>query len=138
MTFEQIRIAVESRLAEWPTHGPLPSAPVAFDSVPIGPSVKAAQDAKEPWVRCVIQHGDSRTAGIGSQPCVRRTGLIMCQVFTAERIGSATAAQLADSLAEHLQYWQSGQFSTQAASVRRVGPQDGWFQYNVTTPFRAG
>ena len=131
MGFEDIRLAVEQRLASWP------DAPVAFDNVPTQPSVQTAIDAKAPWVRCVINHGDSLTAGVGSSPCVRRTGLIMAQIFTAERIGSATAAQLADSLAAHLEYWQQGSLETRAASVQRVGPQDGWFMYVVSLPFRA-
>lgn len=131
MGFEDIRLAVEIHLAAWP------DAPVAFDNVQTQPSVQGAIDAKEPWVRCVINHGDSLTAGIGAAPCVRRTGLIQCQVFTAERIGSSQAAQIADSLAQHLEYWQDYKFETQAASVQRVGPQDGWFMYLVSVPFRA-
>lgn len=131
MTFEQIRILIESRLASWN------DIPIAWDNVPNGPALQAAIDDKEPWIRLTIQHGDSLTAGIGSSPCVRRTGLIMCQVFTDERIGSATAHQVATSLAQRLEYWQQGQLSTQASSVRRVGPQDSWYQINVTTPFRA-
>lgn len=131
MTFEQIRLAIESRLTTWP------DAPVAFDNVATQPSVQAAMDAKEPWVRLTINHGASLTAGIGSAPCVRRTGLIQCQAFTAERIGSSQAAQLADSLAQHLEYWQDGHLSTQAASVRRGGPSDGWFMLVVSVPFRA-
>lgn len=131
MTFEQIRILIENRLASWN------DIPIAWDNVPNGPTLQAAIDAKEPWVRLTIQHGDSLTAGIGSAPCVRRTGLIMTQVFTAERIGSAKAYQIATSLAQRLEYWQQGHLSTQASSVRRVGPKDRWFQVNVTTPFRA-
>lgn len=131
MGFEDIRLAVESRLASWP------DAPVAFDNVQTQPSVQAAIGAKAPWVRLTINHGDSLTAGIGSSPCVRRTGLVQCQVFTAERIGSSQAAQLADSLAAHLEYWQQGSLETQAASVQRVGPQDGWFMYLASVPFRA-
>jgi len=131
MGFEDIRLAVEQRLAAWP------DAPVAFDNVATQPSVQAAIDAKAPWVRCVINHGDSLTAGVGSSPCVRRTGLIQCQIFTAERIGSSQAAQLADSLAQHLEFYQDGPLETQAASVQRVGPQDGWFMYLVSVPFRA-
>ena len=43
---------------------------------------------QEPWVRLTIQHGDSFVAGLGSEPCVRRPGLIMCQVFTKDNQGS--------------------------------------------------
>ncbi len=131
MGFEDIRLAIESHLAAWP------DAPVAYDNVATQPSVQAAIDAKEPWVRLTIQHGDSLTAAIGDGPKVRRTGLVQCQVFTAERIGSATAAQLADSLAQHIEYHQDGALETQAASVQRAGPSDGWFLYVVSAPFRA-
>tara|TARA_B100000700_G_scaffold189815_1_gene209176 strand:- start:43103 stop:43501 length:399 start_codon:yes stop_codon:yes gene_type:complete len=132
MTFDEIRIATESRLASWD------GVPVAYDGVPNGPIVQAAIDAGEAWVRLTIQHGDSRTAGLGSTPEVRRPGLIQCQVFTPDNQGSAEAYQIADSLAAQLQYYRSGALETLAASVQRVGPSNGWYQINVSTPFRAG
>ena len=130
MDFETIRQLVETRLNNWT------DAPVAFDNVAPGPSVQTAIDNKTPWVRLTINHGDSLTSAIGSEPCVRRTGLIQCQLFTDERVGTATATTLADSLAGHLQYWQDSGLSTQAASLQRVGPSDGWYNYVVTVPFR--
>ena len=132
MTFDQIRIAIESRMVAWD------GVPVAYDGAPNGPSVDAAITNQEPWVRLTIQHGDSFTSSIGSKPCVRRPGLIMCQVFTPDNKGSRRAHQIADSLAAHLEHWQNGHLSTLASSVQRVGPQDGWYQLNVSTPFRAG
>lgn len=131
MTFEEIRIAVESRVAAWP------DAPVAFDGVPNSPTLQAAIDNKDSWVRLTINHGDSVTACIGDGPKVRRTGLIQCQVFTKLDRGSRPAALLADSLAAQLEYWQSGKLETQAASVQRVGPDDGWYMYLLNVPFRA-
>lgn len=94
--------------------------------------------AKSSWVRLTIQHGASFTAGIGSEPCVRRSGLVMLQIFTPINSGSRPAAMLADSLAAHFEYYQAGHFSTQAASVQRIGPQDDWYLYVVSVPFRAG
>lgn len=132
MMFEEIRAAIEGHLAGWI------GGPVAFDNVAAGSAVTGAQRDKRPWVRLTIQHGDSLTAYVGDGPRARRTGLIMCQVFVAERVGSRPAALLADSLAQHLEYWQDGPLETQAASVQRVGPQDGWFMYVVSCPFRAG
>jgi hypothetical protein len=131
MTFEEIRIAVESRVAAWP------DAPVAFDGVPNSPALQSAIDNKDSWVRLTINHGDSFTACIGDGPKVRRTGLIQCQVFTKLDRGSRPAALLADSLAAQLEYWQSGKLETQAASVQRVGPDDGWYMYLLSVPFRA-
>ena len=132
MTFEQIRQAIEGRMAQWA------DAPIAFDGVPNSPALQAAIDAKDPWVRLTIQHGSSLTAYIGDGPKARRTGLVMLQVFTAENKGSRPAAVLADSIAAHLEFYQDGQLETQAASVQRVGPSNGWYQYNVSLPFRAG
>lgn len=132
MGFEEIRLAIERHLASWD------GAPVAYDGVRNSPAVDQAIVAKASWVRCTINHGNSFTAGIGQNPCVRRTGLIMLQIFTAEFSGSRPAAMLADELAQLFEYYQDGQFETQAASVQRIGPSDQWYQYNVTVPFRAG
>lgn len=130
--FEGIRQIIESRMATWS------DAPIAWDGTPASPAVIAAQEAKEPWVRLTINHGQSSTSALGSSPEVRRTGLIQLQVFTAENRGSRPATLLADSLAEHLQYYTAAELETLAASAQRIGPSGGWFQYNVTLPFRAG
>lgn len=140
MGFEDIRRAIESRLSGWS------AAPVLADGAPTPKTddpldqraVTNAIRAKESWVRCTILHGNSFTAGVGSSPCVRRTGLIMMQILTPEDRGSRPAAVLADSIAQYFEYYQQGQFETQAASVQRIGPSDDWYQYNVSVPFRAG
>ena len=131
MDFEQIRQKVEGRLFAWD------GVPVAYDNAPAGQAVTDAQSNKDPWVRCVVNHGDSQTASVGSDPCVRRTGLVMCQVFTDRKIGSKTAMDIASSLAGHLEYHQDGKFLTRAASVNRIGDSDTWFQINVSVPFVA-
>lgn len=146
-SFESIRIAVESRLAAW---GDAPveydgTSPPAYDeqnpSAPQNelPLVKAIWN-KTPWVRCSILHGESRTVAVGQAPCVRRTGVLSFQVFTAKNQGSRSAAIISDSLAEHFEHYQSGQFETQSASVQRA-PLDNdydWYQYTVMIPFRMG
>jgi hypothetical protein len=132
MSFEAIRLAVEGHMATWS------EAPIAWDNYPESQAVKDAQVAKAPWVRVAINHGDSFTAGLGSAPHVRRTGLISLQVFTGEDKSSRNAHLIADSLAKHLQYYTDGPFSTRAASMQRVGPRDGYYQANVTVPFRYG
>jgi len=132
MTFEEIRLAVESHMAGWT--GP----PVAYDGTRNSPAVNQAIATKSDWVTLTINHGASITAGIGSDPCVRRTGLIQFQIFTDDNTGSRPAALLADSLAQHWEHWQDGGIETQAASVRRIGESDGWYMYLVSLSFRAG
>lgn len=132
MTFEEIRAAIEIKMSQWS------GAPVAFDGAPTPDDVKTAQDTGGSWVRCTIIDGDSFTAGIGSGPCVRRTGLIAIQVFTKRDTGSAPARQLASSLAAHFEYWQSGELETQAARLINAGPDDNYYQMNLNVPWRSG
>ncbi|KTG25382.1 hypothetical protein AWR38_01020 [Idiomarina sp. WRN-38] len=133
-TFESIRLAIETRLSTWD------GVPVEYDGAPQSQDLIAAIGAKQSWVRCTILHGESRTVAVGQAPCVRRTGVLTFQVFTPVNNGSRPAALIADSLAQHFEFYQSGQFETQSASVQRAPPGDDydWYQYTVMIPFRAG
>jgi hypothetical protein len=132
MNFEEIRASIESRIATWA------GAPIAWDGVPASEAAHDAQSAKQPWVRVSIIDGDSFTAAIGDGPRVRRTGVIICQIFTARDTGTRPARALASSLAERIEYWQSGTLSTEAARLINVGPDDNYQQFNLQCPFRAG
>ncbi|MAL98266.1 MAG: hypothetical protein CL583_07415 [Alteromonadaceae bacterium] len=132
MTFNEIRIAITSRMAAWS------DAPVAYDGSPTSEAVTQAQGNKTPWTRLTIQHGASFTAGIGVNPHVRHTGLIVVQIFAAPNAGTRTGMELADSIAAHMQYYTSGHLETLAASLFRVGEVNGYFQLNLSIPFRAG
>ncbi|MEG3078479.1 phage tail terminator-like protein [Halomonas sp. 5021] len=132
MTFEQIRIAVESKLASWD------GVPVEYDGAPQSQELIAAIEAKQSWARATIQHGNSSAPYKGSEPGIRRTGLLTFQIFTDKDKGSRPAALLADSLAEHFQFYRSGGLELLTASVQRVGPDSGWYMYLVSVPFRAG
>lgn len=131
-TFESIRLAIETRLATWD------GVPVEYDGAPQSQELIAAIEANQSWVRAVIQHGNSLVASISDQPETRRTGLIQLQVFTNDNQGSRPAALLADSLANHFEYWREAHLTTTTASVQRIGPSDGWYQYNVSVPFSSG
>lgn len=131
-TFESIRLAIERRLAIWD------GVPVEYDGAQQSPALKAAIEAKQPWVRCTILSGNSNTVGVSDKPCVRRSGLVSLQIFTPEHAGSAPALRIADSLGPYFEHYQSGHFETQAVSLQRIGPQNGWYQVNLTAPYRAG
>lgn len=132
MGFEEINSAIQIRMGAWV------GVPVAYDGIKNTADTQAVIDRKGRWVRLSINHGDSLVASISNQPETRRTGLIMVQVFTEDGEGSRPAATIADSLAEHLEYWRQGDLETRAASVQRIGPENGQYQYNVTVPFLAG
>ncbi len=131
-TFEGIRLVIERRLATWD------GAPVEYDGAKQSPALKAAIEAKESWVRCTIQHGDSFAPYKGDKPGIRRSGIVQCQIFTPINSGSRPAALIADSISEHLQFYRSGNLELLTASAQRVGPTEGWYMYLVSVPFRAG
>lgn len=132
MGFEEIRAAVEGKAAQWS------GAPITWDNVPQSVAVKTAIAAGTPWARLTILHGDSFTSSVGGKPCVRRTGLIELQIFTDEGVGTRPGFVLADSWADHIQYWQKGHIETLAASAHRSNPSNGWQMMLISTPFRAG
>ncbi len=127
MTFDEIRIALQTRMVAWT------DAPLAFDGHPAPPAVESAQAAKTPWCRVTIRDGDSGFATAGS---TLRPGVLFVQVFTADGIGDAPARQLASSLAAHLEGWTSGALRLEAATLTNVGPDNGWYQVNVSVPWR--
>lgn len=127
MTFEQIRIALQTRMAAWT------DAPLAFDGHPSPPAVVTAQANKTPWCRVTIRDGDS---GFATTSSVLRPGVLFVQVFTDDGIGDAPARQLATSLAAHIEGYVSGALRLEAASLTNVGPDGNWFQVNVSVPWR--
>lgn len=127
MTFDDIRIALQTRMIAWL------DAPLAFDGHPSPPAVKTAQADKTPWCRVTIRDGDS---GFATTASTLRPGVLFVQVFTADGIGDALARQLASSLAAHLEGWTSGALRLEAATLTNIGPSDGWYQLNVSVPWR--
>lgn len=119
-------------------------APQAFSGIKEGPSVTAAQDAKEPWIRCTIAPGESFIACLGNEPEDRHTGLVMLQVFTKQPIevsqsslpADIVANALASSLYNHWRHRQLGGVETLTPSQQNIGPLDGYYQINVTVPYR--
>lgn len=131
MTLEEIRLAIATRLATWE------GAPMAWDGAATPPSVQAAMDAtpKGSWVLASVQPGDGITRDVADQ--VTRTGLVSLSIFTAERQGAYPATQLADELIVLLEHYRAGDLKIRQANPSAVGPQDGWYRYNVNFPFVA-
>lgn len=148
MTYTDIQKALERKMAQWPG-----TVPTWFDGAPMPPLVKQARedDPRSPWIRFVIITSKAFTAGIGQSPCRRVPGIITAEIYyplrstridpeTGQKKGINPAfecSQLADSLVDHLQYWQDGKLSTQATSNVYVQEQDDWYRRNVVTDFDA-
>lgn len=133
MTFEQIRAIVIGRMTQW-TSIPAdavdyPNPPKPFD--PAGLSI---------WARLADVPGLSSTPEIGIGPCVRRTGILVIQLFVPTYKGTLAITKAADTLVQHFEYYSdpSGPFDCLAASAQVVGDDGlGWYQVNVQIPYRA-
>lgn len=133
MTFEQIRGIVIGRMTEWAgipaSSVDYPNAPVPFD--PIGKTI---------WARLADVPGLSSTPEVGIGPCVRRTGIIVIQLFVPTYKGTLAITRAADTLVEHFEYYSdpSGPFDCFAVTPQLVGDDGlGWYQVNVRIPYRA-
>ena len=133
MTFEQIRAIVMARLEEW---AGIPPDAVDYPN----PDKPFDKEGRTIWARLADVPGLSSTPEAGIGPCVRRTGIIVIQLFVPTYKGTLAITKAADTLVEHFEYYSdpSGPFDCFAASAQVVGDDGlGWYQVNVRIPYRA-
>lgn len=121
--YENIRQLVETRMATFT------SLPIAYDNVSFDSSLH------DEWCRLTIQDGDAFNAGIGNGCEIRRTGLVVIQLFTSQWSGVKSARSYADELDALFSNVHDGSLQFFATSVNRVGHFDDVYQVNVTIPF---
>ncbi|WP_430491635.1 phage tail terminator-like protein [Pseudomonas fulva] len=134
MTFEQIRAIVIGRMQHW--------AGIPTENVDLEPNGDTPFDpsGKSIWARLADVPGLSSTPEIGIAPCVRRTGIIVIQLFVPSYKGNLAITKAADTLVEHFEFYSDpiGPFDCYAASASTIGDDGhGWYQVNVSIPYRA-
>lgn len=133
MTFEQIRAIVIGRMQQW---AGIPASSIDYpnNDQPFDRQGKAI------WARLADVPGLSSSTEVGIGPCVRRTGIIVIQLFVPTYTGTLAITRAADTLVEHFQFYSDpgGPFDCFAASAQVVGDDGlGWYQVNVRIPYRA-
>lgn len=90
------------------------------------------------WCRFSVNDGESGQIGLGSLPAtIRYSGTIYIQIFTKQNIGTSAALTLADQAKLIFNNWCGTTVACYAARVKKVGnTTDGWYQVNVSIPFR--
>ena len=90
------------------------------------------------WVRLAILNGDATQRSIGNPGANvhRHVGVITVQVFVPIDSGTHTARDLADDAAAIFRNQRFDGIRCDVPSVREVGPDDIWFQVNMSCPFR--
>lgn len=134
MTFEQIRAIIIGRMTEW---AGIPADAVDYPNNPQGPF---KPDGRPIWARLANVPGLSSTPEVGVRPCVRRTGIIIVQLFVRSNTGTLAITRAADTLVRHFEYYSdpNGAFECYAASANEIGDEgNGWWQVNISIPYRA-
>ncbi|WP_110970872.1 phage tail terminator-like protein [Pseudomonas huaxiensis] len=133
MTFEQIRAIVVGRMQQW---AGIPAACVDYPNSP-----QPFDPAGKPiWARLADVPGLSSAPEVGIGPCVRRTGIIIIQLFVPTFKGTLAIAKAADTLVQHFEFYSdpAGPFDCFAVSASVIGDDGhGWYQVNVSIPYRA-
>ncbi len=139
MTYEQIRAAILGRM-------------LAFTGINQkyidyqNPKLRFTPPETGIWCRPNIQFATAFMAGMADRPYTRKPGLITIQCFDAGYARSIALVKLADALEDHFSYWTTGDLETLEASLVdvRAGAMlssptgSGYYQINITIPFRAG
>ena len=133
MTFEQVRAVVIGRMQQWTG---IPAANVDYpnNAAPFDPAGKTI------WARLADIPGLSSTPEVGNGPSVRRTGILVIQLFVPSYKGTLAITKAADTLVQHFEYYSApeGPLDFFAASPNVIGDDgNGWYQVNVSIPYRA-
>ena len=130
MTFEQIRSIVITRMTQW---AGIHAANVDY------PNNKVFDPAgKAIWARLSNIPGLSSAPEVGLTPHVRKTGIVIIQLFVPSYTGTLAITKAADTLVEQFQFFSQGAFDCSAASSAQIGDDgNGWFQLNIQIPYRA-
>ena len=79
-----------------------------------------------------------KVASIGSEPCTRRTGVIVIDVFERLDSGTKRITELTDALEEWFGLWTAPNFWTDPANTVNKpndGDKNGYYQSTVYVPF---
>lgn len=88
------------------------------------------------WCRVTITGGVNHIASVGDSPCVREVGTLIVQLFDRTNNGTQAIKSQADSLAVHLGCHILGKLELLAPSIINVGADNGFYQINVSVPYR--
>lgn len=122
MGFDTARGSAEGIISGWG------SVPVAYDNVEFDST------AQDNWARITILDGDSFNRSLGGS-CIRRTGIVVVQLFTKQWLGSSIARKYADELSVLFTNVRDGDVIYDVASVTRVGHETDFYQLNINIPF---
>ena len=139
MSYPNARTALELRLKNgWGTTTPIKWQNVRFDA----PVDKNSNPL--PYIAFILRSGVGEDITLGSDnPWQRWTGIVVIQIFTLENTGMKLATQYAETIKNiyltqprQISYLSSGIIRLFAPYATEVGNVSGYYQTNVTIPFK--
>lgn len=106
MSVEAIRQKVFKRFADFT---PIDNSRKSYPNIP-----EAKQPTSGLWARLVeIQFVMNKVASIGAEPCTRRTGTIIIDIFDRLDEGTKNMAMMVDEMERHFGSWTDGNLWTE-------------------------
>lgn len=140
MTYEQIRQAIIGRMVAFTGIAQdrifYPNAQYPAQNLDTSGMFKPPAEGL--WCRVSIQYATPFMAGMADKPYTRKPGQIVIQAFARARTWTKEITELADALEAHFSYWSSGDLECIETGCVDAGEDDGFYQINVVTRFRAG
>lgn len=128
--FDAERQAIETRL-----EANFVAIPIKYENVPF-------PETEDPYCAIFVRRGAGNQISLGNSPQLQRwTGIIVVQVFVPADTGTQAAAAYADQIAavfnrQEFSVSGSGLIRCRVPQTDTVGVRNGWFQMNVTVPYR--
>ena len=105
-----------------------------WTTTPVVWSGNAETPTSGDWIRVNMLNAESYRSAIHQQH-YRHPGLLVIQIFVAKNSGNGVALRYGDTIAALYRGVTSGGIKFRAATVREIGPTEGWYQVNVEIPF---
>ena len=131
MSKETVRQLVTNKLAQFPL---LTSERKSYPNQPNMPVPASGQWLKLRDIEFVLH----KVASISSNPCTRRTGVIVIDVFERLDSGTRRITELTDAIEQHFGLWSEPNFWTDPANTVNKpndGDKNGYYQSTVYVPF---
>lgn len=131
MSKETVRQLVTNRLTQFPL---LTNDRKSYPNQPNMPTPLSGQWLKLRDIEFVLH----KIASIGSEPCTRRTGVIVIDVFERLDSGTKRITELTDALEEWFGLWTAPNFWTDPANTVNKpndGDKNAYYQSTVYVPF---
>ena len=135
--FEEVDQAVTKRMDyEWNLLHP--TIPILYENIEVAEGDGLGYEDGEAHIDLEILDGESDRIDLGNVTRSHRyPGFININIYGVKGEGVRDIKELADSAASIFRDQQFNGVSCWSASITKIGPSGGYFQYNVSIPFYA-